>query len=210
MWSTYAMNYNNSTSKGMCHGTTTRKLFRTFGTKQVRVTSCRVLLLRTPNKMSCTYQIQILSCVKALEDKKKRIRNNVDEAEAGAAVVMCYKCLSTGHTYKRCTATSYACNAPPTGSVGSSATLGPSQAPSGRGRGCGRRTNAGFRWSACNIRAFNFRICNIWTIFVVWTYALYYIVIIELLFVLFCWWLFYSLSIIYANFGRIIFGLWLF
>jgi hypothetical protein len=110
-----------------------------------QVTSCRVLLLRTPNKMSSTYQIQILSCVKALEDKKKRIRNNVDEAEAGAAVVMCYKCLSTGHTYKRCTATSYACNAPPTGGVGSLATLGPSQAPSGRGRGCGRRTNVGFR-----------------------------------------------------------------
>jgi hypothetical protein len=77
--------------------------------------------------------------------KKKRIRNNMDEAEAGAAVVMCYKCLSTCHTYKRCTVTSYACNAPPTGSVGSSATSGPSQAPSGRGRGRGRRTNAGFR-----------------------------------------------------------------
>jgi hypothetical protein len=46
--------------------------------------------------------------------KKKMIRNNMDEAEAGTAVVMCYKCLSTGHTYKRCTATSYACNAPHT------------------------------------------------------------------------------------------------
>jgi hypothetical protein len=79
--------------------------------------------------------------------KKKRIWNNMDEAEAGAAVVMCYKCLSTGHTYKRCTATSYARNAPPTGSVGSLATSKPSQPPSGRGRECGRgcRTNAGFR-----------------------------------------------------------------
>jgi hypothetical protein len=54
--------------------------------------------------------------------KKKRIRNNMDEVEAGAAVVMCYKCHNTGHTYKRCTTTSYACNAPPTASVGSSAT----------------------------------------------------------------------------------------
>jgi hypothetical protein len=79
--------------------------------------------------------------------KKKGIRNNMDEAEAGAAVVMCYKGLNTGHTYKRCTSTSYACNAPPTASVGSSATLGPSQPPSGHGRrrGRGRRTNTGFR-----------------------------------------------------------------
>jgi hypothetical protein len=122
--------------------------------------------------------------------KNKRIRNNMDEAEAGAAVVMCYKCLGTGHTYKRCTTTSYACNAPPTCSVGSSVTSGPSQAPSGCGRGRGRRTNAGFRWSAYNVRAINFGICNIWTIFVVWTYAWYCIVIIELLFVLFCRWLF--------------------
>jgi hypothetical protein len=66
------MNYNNSASKGMCHGTTTRKLFETFGTKQFRVTSCRILLLRTPRKMPCTYQIQILSCVKALEDGRRR------------------------------------------------------------------------------------------------------------------------------------------
>jgi hypothetical protein len=79
--------------------------------------------------------------------KKKRIRNNMDEAEDGAAIVMCYKCLSMGYTYKRCTTTSYAYNAPPTGSVGSSATSGPSQPPSGRGRGHkhGRRSNTGFR-----------------------------------------------------------------
>jgi hypothetical protein len=74
--------------------------------------------------------------------KKKRIRINMGKAEAGAAAVMCYKCHNTGHTYKRCTTTSYACNAPPTVSVGSSATSGPSQAPSRRGsrRGRGRRT----------------------------------------------------------------------
>jgi hypothetical protein len=58
--------------------------------------------------------------------KKKKIRNNMDEAEAGPLVVMCYKYHNTGHTYKRCTATSYACNTPPTTNVGSSATLGPS------------------------------------------------------------------------------------
>jgi hypothetical protein len=59
-------------SKGMCHGTTTRKLFETFGTKQFRVTSCRVRLLKTLKKMLCTYQIQILSYVKALEDRRRR------------------------------------------------------------------------------------------------------------------------------------------
>ena len=46
--------------------------------------------------------------------KKKRIRNNMDEAEDGPAVVICYKCHNTGHTYKRCTAPNYACNAPAT------------------------------------------------------------------------------------------------
>jgi hypothetical protein len=30
----------------------------------------------------------------------------MDEAEAGAAVVLCYKCHNKGHTYKRYTATS--------------------------------------------------------------------------------------------------------
>jgi hypothetical protein len=79
--------------------------------------------------------------------EKKRIRNNMDEAEAGALVVMCYKRHNTGHMYKRCTTTSYACNAPPTTSVGSSATSGPSQPSSrrGSGRGRGRSTNIGFR-----------------------------------------------------------------
>jgi hypothetical protein len=50
MWSLYTMNCHNSASIGTCHGTTTRKLFRTFGTKQFRVISCRVLLLRTQRK----------------------------------------------------------------------------------------------------------------------------------------------------------------
>jgi hypothetical protein len=116
--------------------------------------------------MMSTYQIQILMqgtftenpeendehipnpdpqlCQGVGRRKKKRVRNNMDEAEAGPLVVMCYKCHNTGHTYKRFTATSYACNAPPTASVGSSATSGPSQPPSGRGRRRGRerRTNA--------------------------------------------------------------------
>jgi hypothetical protein len=65
----YAMNCNNSASIGMCHD---RKLLGTFGTKQFRVTSCMVLLLRTPKKMLCTYQIQNLSCAKALEDGRRR------------------------------------------------------------------------------------------------------------------------------------------
>jgi hypothetical protein len=50
MWSSYAMNCNNSAFIGSCHSTRTRKLFETFGTKQFRVTSCRVLLLRTQRK----------------------------------------------------------------------------------------------------------------------------------------------------------------
>jgi hypothetical protein len=50
---------------------TPRKLFRTFGTEQFKATSCRVLLLRTPKKMLCTYQIQILSCAKVLEDGRR-------------------------------------------------------------------------------------------------------------------------------------------
>jgi hypothetical protein len=147
MWSSYATNCNNSASISTCHGTTTSKLFRTFGTKQFRVTSCKVLLLRTPKKMLCIPNPDPQLRQGVERRKKKRIRNNMDEAEAGAAVVMCYKCLNTGHTYKRCTTTSYACNAPPSVSAGSSATSGPSQPPSrcGHGRGCGRRTNTGFR-----------------------------------------------------------------
>jgi cytochrome c553 len=54
------------------------------------------------------------------QKKKKRIRNNMDEAEAGPAVAMCYKCHNTSHTYKRCTTPNYACNTPTTANVGSS------------------------------------------------------------------------------------------
>jgi hypothetical protein len=98
------MNYNNSASIGTCHGTTTRKLFGTFGTKQFRVTSCRVLLQRTPKRKCCAHtNPDPQLCQGVGIRKKKRIRNNMDEAEVGAAVVMCYKCLSTGHTYKKCT-----------------------------------------------------------------------------------------------------------
>jgi hypothetical protein len=72
MWSSYAMSCNNSATIGTCHGTMPRKLFGTFGTEQFRATSCRVLLLRTPKKMLCTYQIQILSCAKVWEDGRRR------------------------------------------------------------------------------------------------------------------------------------------
>jgi hypothetical protein len=80
--------------------------------------------------------------------KNKRIRNNMDKAEAGAEVVMCYKCHNTGHMYKRCTAPNYGCNAPST-TVGSSTPSGLSQTPSGRsnngrGRGRGHSNNARF------------------------------------------------------------------
>jgi hypothetical protein len=72
MWLLYAMNCNNSASIGTCHGTIERKLFGTFGIEQFKVTSCTVLLLRTPKKMLCTYRIQILSCAKVLEDGRRR------------------------------------------------------------------------------------------------------------------------------------------
>jgi hypothetical protein len=40
-------------------------------------------------------------CQGAGRRKKKRIMNNMDEAEARGAVVMCYKCHNIGHMYKR-------------------------------------------------------------------------------------------------------------
>jgi hypothetical protein len=55
--------------------------------------------------------------------KKKRIRNNMDEAEAGPLVQICSKCNNPGHSYKKCTEASYF----------SSATSTPSSA-SARGR----------------------------------------------------------------------------
>jgi hypothetical protein len=39
--------------------------------------------------------------------KKKRIGNNMDEAEAGPRVQICSKCNNLGHSYKRCTEASY-------------------------------------------------------------------------------------------------------
>jgi hypothetical protein len=76
--------------------------------------------------------------------KKKRIRNNMDEAEAGRSVALCSKCNNPGHTYKKCTATMYACNAPSSSNadhVAQPSTSG--SAPSGRGRGRRSRRNEG-------------------------------------------------------------------
>lgn len=39
--------------------------------------------------------------------RRKRIRNNMDEAEAGRDVPICSKCLTPGHTYKKCTQSAY-------------------------------------------------------------------------------------------------------
>jgi hypothetical protein len=39
--------------------------------------------------------------------KKKRIRNNMDEAEAGPQEQICSKCNNPGHCYKKCTEASY-------------------------------------------------------------------------------------------------------
>jgi hypothetical protein len=39
--------------------------------------------------------------------KKKRIRNNMDEAEAGPQGQICSKCNNPGHSYKKCTKASY-------------------------------------------------------------------------------------------------------
>ena len=58
--------------------------------------------------------------------KKKRIRNNMDEAEAGPSVKICSKCNNPGHSYKKCTEASYF-----------STTTAP--APSASGRGCRSR-----------------------------------------------------------------------
>ena len=76
--------------------------------------------------------------------KKKRIMNNMDESKAGLAVQLCSKCNNPGHTYKKCTATYYACNTPSSSNVDAAAA--PS-GPSGRGRARGRRcrhNNDGF------------------------------------------------------------------
>jgi hypothetical protein len=66
------MNFKISAIVGTCLGTTRRKLFGTLGTEQLRATSCRVLLQRTPRKMLCTYEIQIQKCAKVLENGRRR------------------------------------------------------------------------------------------------------------------------------------------
>jgi hypothetical protein len=52
--------------------------------------------------------------------RKKRIRNNMDKAEAGPRVQICSKCNNPGHSYKKCTETSYfstATSTPPSASA---------------------------------------------------------------------------------------------
>jgi hypothetical protein len=52
--------------------------------------------------------------------RKKRIRNNMDEAEARPQVQICSKCNNPGHSYKKCTEASYfstATSTPPSASA---------------------------------------------------------------------------------------------
>jgi hypothetical protein len=52
--------------------------------------------------------------------KKKRIRNNMDEAEVGPQVQICSKCNNPRHSYKKCTEASYfstATSTPPSASA---------------------------------------------------------------------------------------------
>jgi hypothetical protein len=48
-----------------------KEIVQNIWTEQFRATSCRVLLLRTQKKMVYTYQIQILSSAKVLEDGRR-------------------------------------------------------------------------------------------------------------------------------------------
>jgi hypothetical protein len=113
--------------------------------------------------------------------KKKRIRNNMDEAEDGPQGQICSKCNNPGHFYKKCTEASYfstATSTPPSSSA--------------RGRRSSRY-NKGMQWpylfvppccnnwttcASCRLVIFEqfylARSCNIWT------YACYRVVIIEL------------------------------
>jgi hypothetical protein len=78
--------------------------------------------------------------------EKKRIKNNMDEAEAGRSVALYSKCNNPGHTYKKCTATMYACNAPSSSNADDAAQPSTSgSAPSGRGRGRRSRRDEGMR-----------------------------------------------------------------
>jgi hypothetical protein len=68
----------------------------------------------------------------------------MDEAEAGRSMALCSKCNNPGNTYKKCTTTMYACNAP--SSSNADDVVQPSasgSAPSGRGRGHRSRRNEG-------------------------------------------------------------------
>jgi len=51
--------------------------------------------------------------------KMRRIRNDMDEAEAGPRIVICSKCNEFGHTYKKCSNT-------PTGTISNIFEAGPS------------------------------------------------------------------------------------
>jgi hypothetical protein len=60
----------------------------------------------------------------------------MDEAEASRSVALCSKCNNPGHTYKKCTATMYAFNAPSSSNADDAAQPSASgSAPSRRGRG---------------------------------------------------------------------------
>jgi len=47
--------------------------------------------------------------------QNRRIRNDMDQSEAGRDVRLCSKCHETGQTYKNCTAASYASTSNPSG-----------------------------------------------------------------------------------------------
>jgi hypothetical protein len=64
----------------------------------------------------------------------------MDEPEAFChSVALCAKCNNLGHTYKKCTATIYACNAPTSSNV-DDATQASASGSAPSGRGCGRRS----------------------------------------------------------------------
>jgi hypothetical protein len=78
--------------------------------------------------------------------KKKRIRNNMDEAVASRSMVLFSKCNNPGHAYKKCTTTMYACNALSSSNADDAAQPSTSgNAPSERGRGRRSRRNEGMR-----------------------------------------------------------------
>jgi hypothetical protein len=113
--------------------------------------------------------------------KKKRIRNNMDEAEVGPQGQICSKCNNPGHSYKKCTEASYfstATSTPPSSSA------------------CGRhssRYNEGMQWPylfvlPCGNNWTTYACCHLVIFgqfylarsFTIWTYACYCVVIIEL------------------------------